>query len=502
MTRRRAAPGLRRAALAVAALLGGAAACSGPGGPAPGAGAPNGTGAGPVGSASATGDTGAPAADPQDRLDDDLARSGGAATVFDTSADAFARAAPNLTVEERRAFVVGNNFFNDNWVTAPASTEGRDGLGPTFNAQSCSSCHSHDGRGQPPTATKPTALGLLLRLSILGPDGQPIDDPAYGGQLQDRSINGVPAEGTIRITTEEVPGAYADGTSYSLLRPRYEIIDTAFGAPSSDLLVSPRVAPPVFGVGLLEAVPEADIVSRADPDDANGDGVSGRPNRVVEPRSGELRLGRFGWKANVASVEAQVAGAFLGDIGITSALHPTQNCPTVQGACAAAPTGGDAELDEHKLQRVTFYNRTLAIPARRAVADPINREGEAAFREVGCADCHVTELRTGPDADIPALAGQTIRPYTDLLLHDMGERLADGRPDFGANGRQWKTPPLWGTGLIKDVNGHTRLLHDGRARGVLEAILWHGGEADAAREQVLKMKKSDRDALVKFVESL
>jgi CxxC motif-containing protein (DUF1111 family) len=432
-----------------------------------------------------------------------LALSGGETTVFDDSKDAFARSAPNLSAQERAAFSVGNNFFNDNWVTAPASTDARDGLGPLFNAQSCSSCHSHDGRGQPPTKADDPELGLLLRLSVPDPaGGAPLPDPVYGGQLQDRSINGVAKEGMIRITTDEVVGTYADGSSYTLARPRYDIVDLGYGPPSPDLMISPRVAPAVFGVGLLEAVPEQDVVAAADPDDANGDGISGRPNRVVDPATGKEALGRLGWKANVATVEAQVTGAFHGDIGIASTLAPGQGCTPTQTACNAAIAGGTPEIDDAKVGRVVFYDRTLAVPARRHVEDPDNAKGAQLFTEIGCAACHTTELHTAKDGPIAALNDQTIRPYTDLLLHDMGEGLADDRPDGAATGTEWRTAPLWGIGLTKTVSRHTRFLHDGRARDLTEAVLWHGGEAAGAQQRFRELSAEDRRRLVGFLESL
>lgn len=433
-------------------------------------------------------------------LIDDPARSGGAATSFDTSTRAFAQFIPTLTREERRAFAVGNSFFNENWVTAPASTEGRDGLGPLFNAQSCSSCHLFDGRGSPPLVDGDPERGLLLRLSVLDDRGQPVPVPHYGDQLQDRAINGVAPEGRIVIAREPITGTFADGTPYELEMPIYSVGDPAYGELPEELLISPRVAPPVFGVGLLEAVPESAILAMADPDDADGDGISGRPNWVLDS-AGELALGRFGWKANVASVNDQNAAAFLGDLGITSSLHPDEVCEPVQLDCLAAPNGGAPELDDHKLQRVTFYTRTLAVPARRDVDDPVNLAGEQTFAALGCSSCHTPVLQTGA-TDVDALSGQTIRPYTDLLLHDMGPDLADGRPDFEASGSEWRTAPLWGIGLTEAVNGHTRFLHDGRARNLTEAILWHGGEAEPARNAFVALSQEQRDELLAFLNSL
>lgn len=391
----------------------------------------------------------------QEPIDDDgdAALSGGVGgTVFDTSPSAFALPLRTLGRRERRAFAVGNSFFNDNWVTAPASTTARDGLGPTFNARSCSSCHFKDGRAQPPRGTDDPERGLLLRLSVPGPGGQPQPVPVYGSQVQDRAISGVSPEGSVAITHVPRRGRYADGTPYTLIEPRYEIAGAAFGPIPADVQISPRIAPVVFGMGLLESVPEKDIVALADPRDAGGDGISGRVNRVPDARSattaelgprGGSALGRFGWKANVPSVEQQTAQAFHGDIGVTSPLFSDQNCPEGQGACAEAPVGGRRpEIDQQRLGRVTFYVRTLAVPARRDVGNPTTARGQQTFEEAGCAACHMPELRTG-ESDVPGLSNQAIRPYTDMLLHDMGPALADDRPDGLATGSEWRTAPLW-----------------------------------------------------------
>ena len=431
-----------------------------------------------------------------------------------TGAQAFAQAVPGLDTDGRRFFSVGNNFFNDNWVIAPSSTEGRDGLGPIFNAQSCSSCHFRDGRAQPPADSDDPERGLLIRISV--PDGDSTaPHPVYGDQFQDRSIPDVPVEGSVEITYDEQPGTYDDGTPYSLAVPTYTLRD-ADGEPlGDDVLISPRIAPPMFGVGLLELIPEEDVVAAADPDDADADGISGRPAYVedVEPgteaeRGGERAeagtevLGRFGWKALAPSVEDQTAAAFRADIGVTNPLRPEQPCTEAQPECLAAPDGGEPEVDDQKLGRVTFYSRTLAVPARRAVGEAETDRGEEAFGSIGCTSCHTSEQRTGVSDTAAALSEQTIRPYTDLLLHDMGDGLADGRPEGDADGSEWRTPPLWGIGLVETVNRHTRFLHDGRARSLEEAVLWHGGEAADAQERFRALPADDRRALIAFLESL
>jgi len=429
------------------------------------------------------------------------AESGGATSVFDATISAFAQPARNLGAGERRDFATGNNFFNDAWVIAPSSTTGRDGLGPTFNATSCSGCHFKDGRAAPP-APGENGPGLLFRLSVpgAGARGEPLVEPTYGDQLQPQAVPGVPAEGKVEISYAEVEGRMADGTPYTLQRPTYTLVP-ALGPVAPGTMLSPRVAPAIVGMGLLEAVPEANVTARADAGDGDGDGISGRPNRVWNSSTQRVELGRFGWKANQPTVDQQVAGAFVGDIGITSRLSPVQNCPPPQALCAAAPSGGEPELDDLKLDRVTFYSRTLAVPARRDVADPVTARGAATFASLGCSSCHTPSMRTGA-SPIPALADQEIQPFSDLLLHDMGPDLADDRPDFEATGTEWRTPPLWGIGLVETVNGHTRFLHDGRARSLEEAVLWHGGEGEAARRRYTELPAPERAALLTFLRSL
>jgi CxxC motif-containing protein (DUF1111 family) len=429
--------------------------------------------------------------------------SGGDTTVFDTSRDAYSRPAANLRQEHRDGFFTGNAFFKRNWVTAPASTEGTDGLGPTFNARSCSDCHFKDGRGAPPESGE-TFSGLLVRLSVAGADdhGGPKPEPSYGGQFNPLAINGVPNEGVVTVEYEALAGQFADGEPYALLSPSYHFPELSFGPMAEDAMISPRVAPSVFGLGLLAALSEETLASLADPDDDDDDGISGRLNQVWDPKSGSIQIGRFGWKANQAGLEQQNVGALLGDIGITSALHPGQDCPPAQSACLSAEHGGEPEIDQQKIDFLVAYANLLAVPARRDVGEPEVLRGKALFARFGCASCHVPRLETGELPGFPEVSGQTIRPYTDLLLHDMGEGLADERPDFLADGREWRTPPLWGLGLSETVNRHTRLLHDGRARDVSEAILWHGGEAEAAQAAFLAASARERAQLIRFLNSL
>ena len=431
------------------------------------------------------------------------AASGGEGTVDLGTRNAFGTSARNLTNLERRDFEVGDSFFTQNWVTAPASTEARDGLGPLSNAQACASCHVLDGRAEPPTGDAEGTPGLLMRTSV--PDEEPWSgpqaDPVYGDQIQDRAVLGVDPEAAVTVDYEETAGSYPDGTPFSLRTPTYTLTDPAYGPLDPDLMMSPRIAPPVFGSGLLEAIPENAVLESADDDDTDGDGVSGRPNYVYDVGAESPVLGRFGWKANVPTVRQQAAAAFNGDLGITSSLFPDETCTEVQVACVAAPSGGSPEIDDERLDKVTFYTSTLAVPVRRNLDDPDVVAGAELFAEVGCEVCHRAAFTTG-DHPVAALADQEIRPFTDLLLHDMGPGLADGRPDFLASRSEWRTPPLWGIGLTETVNNHTTFLHDGRARSLEEAILWHGGEAEAARTDFTELAADDRSRIIAFLESL
>jgi CxxC motif-containing protein (DUF1111 family) len=411
---------------------------------------------------------------------------------------------PTLDTDTRLAFFSGNAFFEQNWVAAPASTSARDGLGPLFNARSCGTCHFKDGRGRPPLAPDEPFSGLLLRLSVDGSDehGAPLPDPSYGGQLQPFAIDDVPVEGSPRVEYELVRGQYADGEEYELQKPTYRIEDLAFGPLSEGIRISPRVAPAMVGLGLLGAIPDARLLELEDPDDADGDGISGKANRVWDVERAQMVLGRFGWKAEQPSVRQQAAAAFLGDLGITSSLFPIQECTPGQAACRDATSGGDPELSDLLLERVQRYSEVLAVPERDDYASAEVLRGKRVFGELGCGSCHVPRHVTGSDFAVAALTEQRIWPYTDLLLHDLGDELSDRRPSFEAEGNEWRTPPLWALRFYSRVNGHDRLLHDGRARGVAEAVLWHGGEAEAAKRRFVEALAEERAALIEFVESL
>lgn len=449
------------------------------------------------------------------------AMSAGASTFTGTpDGNAFSRFSQNLTFEQEADFNIGDSLFTKLWVSSPSSTQASDGLGPLFNARSCQSCHLKDGRGHPPVDANDSAISMFLRLSV-PPRTEAefaalesrqmllIPEPTYGGQFQDLAVPGLQAEGRMVIDYTEEEVVLADGEVVSLRRPTYSVADLGFGDMDPEVMLSPRVAPPMIGLGLIEAIHPGDILASADPDDENGDGISGRPSWVMNDATGELALGLFGWKASNPTVRQQSAGAFSGDIGIStpSAPNPYGDCTNNQDACLAMTSGvqprlGETEAPDPVLDLVTFYASNLAVPMRRDVDDPYVLRGKELFNDVGCASCHTPSYVTSRDAATAAHQFQLIWPYSDFLLHDMGEGLADNRPVGDASGTEWKTPPLWGIGLTQTVNGHTQFLHDGRARSLLEAVLWHGGEAQAARDAVVTMPTDDRTALITFLESL
>ena len=437
-------------------------------------------------------------------------KTGGETTAFATGRNALSSALATLSDPEHARFEVGHSFFNRNWVEAPSSTTARDGLGPHFIARACGGCHLLDGRGAPPPSGE-QPVALLMRLSVpgIGAHGGVVPEPVYGDQFDNAAVQGVKPEGQVTIRQRARPGRFADGTRYTLLQPQYGFAGLAYGPMTAGVMASPRIAAQLAGAGLLEAIPETEILNNVANQAAAGGSVRGQVNRVWDAFANDMRIGRFGWKANVASLAHQTAGAFLGDMGITSATNPNEACTPTQTDCLAAARGGKdgaPEIDDRTFGDVVFYTAALAPAARRNPGDARVRQGRRLFAQAQCEACHRPSYMTGPSPypqfGTDKLAGQRIWPYTDLLLHDMGAGLADGRPDFAASGTQWKTPPLWGLGLIPGVNGHNRLLHDGRARGVLEAVLWHGGEAEAAKQKVLRMSRAERDALVKFLESL
>ena len=433
--------------------------------------------------------------------------------------DAFSHSSANITFEEEGAFKLGNGLFRKLWVSSPSSTQASDGLGPIFNARACQSCHLKDGRGHPPEG-QADATSMFLRLARVAEtteekaavaDHQVLNfaDPVYGRQLQDLAVPGLPGEGKMVISYAEQPMALKDGTVVSLRKPTYSVTSLANGPLAPTTTLSPLVAPQMIGLGLVEQIHPADILARADPDDRDGDGISGKASIVREKKTGALALGRFGWKASAPSVRQQTADAFANDIGISTPDVPRSwgDCTEAETDCLAMPSGvqqrlGPVEAPDPIMDLVTFYSQNLAVPARRDIAKSDVLKGKELFYQSGCISCHTPKFVTRRDAPNKAQSFQLIWPYSDFLLHDLGDGLADGQQVGEATGNEWRTAPLWGTGLTQRVNGHTFFLHDGRASNLTEAILWHGGEAEKSRDAFAALPKDDREALTKFLESL
>ncbi len=392
---------------------------------------------------------------------------GGLTTAKALRGRPYNQSARNLTNAELKRFGAGADVFDQ-------TVDVVGGLGPQFNESSCLGCHL-DGKQQPHDQTSPP--GLLVRVSAAGTDahGAPLAEPTYGLQFQTKAVSGAQVEATISPRFVPVTHRWADGhlsTIFRLdvgLRPQ-------LGPVVKGAEMSVRMAPSIIGLGLLEAIPAATLEAAADPADRNGDGISGRVQRVWDPSTSGTVLGRFGWKAGQATVAAQTTAALSGDLGVT-------------------------EMDADQLADMIFYNRTIAVPIAKDVAAPTTRRGAAVFQNIGCAACHTPTQHAGP-SDLPAIAEQTFHPYTDLLLHDMGPGLSDGRPEFEASGREWRTAPLWGLGRRVEVTGSGSMLHDGRARTTTEAVLWHGGEATAARRAFEGLTDQDRVALLAFLDTL
>lgn len=458
---------------------------------------------------------------------------GGGAGINIDSSESYSKPSSNISASRKGNFFIGNAFFKQPWVVAPASTDARDGLGALFNVAACQSCHIKDGRGHAPVNAEDNADTLLIRLAVpattqaqkqqlANSEIEKIPHPVYGGQLQDRGIEGVAAEAHIAVEWTDVPVKFADGYELTLRKPTFNLTKAGYGEFGEDTMVSPRVALPMIGLGLLEQIPAKAIQSQADPEDKDNDGISGKYNWVTDPRDGKKMLGRFGWKAGQTSLLTQNQGAFAGDMGLTSRIHPDENCTATQTACNNAPTGADDQQDGKKPVEISdeiatfveFYTRNLAVPNRRNADDPLVLAGKQRFYDMGCVSCHTPRYQLPElDEDHQEQSGQIIYPYTDMLLHDMGDELADRtiagkipnkdiQVEFLANSHEWRTPALWGIGLAQTVDSQATFLHDGRARTLMEAVLWHGGEAEETKQKVLQLDEQGRQELEAFLQSL
>jgi len=383
----------------------------------------------------------------------------------------------------RSRFTLGRALFEVPWEPAPGNRPERDGLGPLFHGDSCLACHTAYGRGTVEAGVN-APVPVLLRVSVDGGAA-----PGYGLQLQPRAIPGMTSEGTVHLSSELVE---LDGVEL----PRTVVSVTP--ALPADVQTSLRISPALHGLGLLEAVPDEALAAWADEFDADGDGISGR--LAILP-NGEV--GRFGWKALNHAIADQTAGALLEDMGLTSPLRPTGPCVEGQTACLAAMNAGEPEVPQTVFDDLVFFTQLLGVPTRVDAGTPDILEGKQAFYDAECQRCHRPSLQTSVTAQPIELAAQTIWPYSDLLLHDLGEALADGRPEGGANGNEWRTAPLWALSLsVQTVTGRAGYLHDGRARTLDEAIRWHGGEAASSTRKYLALTQAEREALIRFVESL
>lgn len=408
-------------------------------------------------------------------------RQGGDATVDDRTSEGFSHPIPTLDADQQEQHRLGRGPVAFEWMPPQ--------LGPLFNNVACLACHAGNGRGLSEIGPGPFGSQALIRVSAdegePGVPGGPVPVPGYGTQLQDHAVFGLP-ECTVTLTWVDMPVQYGDGEVVVLRAPRLAVT-TPSGDPLPQMRMSYRQAPPLIGLGLLEAVDDEAIDAAADPDDADGDGISGRTNEVWDSAIELTHLGRFGHKASVATLAEQTAGAFANDMGLSNELFPDPD--------------GMRDVSDLQLQQSVFFITTIAVPAA-APRDDDAWLGRRRFDDYGCAACHTPTLVTGHEAPLAQLENQTIHPYTDLLLHDVGDLLTDTRRDFLAEGVEWRTPPLWGLGLTQKVNPAATFLHDGRARTIAEAILWHGGEALRAREAFRTAGRADREALISFLETL
>ena len=445
---------------------------------------------------------------------------GGKASVSVSGFNSFAAPSANMPVIRRMDFHVGNSFFRHPWVPGVGADISRDGLGPLFSTDTCESCHIRDGRGHAPDDGEFNESSMLARLSVPAKTqaerdmlirGGVIPEPVYGGQLQDRGVEGVPAEGKIKVKYSYHTVRFADGYEVELRKPEFSIEELGYGPMADDVMMSFRITPSMIGIGLLEAIPESALLANEDPEDKDNDGISGRANRVWDIQKNMTSIGRFGWKAGVPTLRQQSAGAFSGDMGLTSSLFPDERCTESQIACEQKVAGDKPDVSDTIMDKVVFYSRNLGVPMRQDAKDETVLKGKKLFHEAGCASCHTPSFRTASMAEQSETAmtviekeqaNQLIWPYSNFLLHDMGPELTDNRPEFLASGREWRTPALWGIGHSQAVNSKAGFLHDGRARTLMEAILWHGGEAKKSKEKVLEMNARQRNALLAFIESL
>jgi len=461
--------------------------------------------------------------------------SAGETSVKSAHASAFSAHSANMTDGKSiLKFHGGNKFFEEPWAQSVGSVSSQDGLGPLFNNNACQDCHIRDGRGHASAA----AMGergtdfnsMLLRASKSAITAQQkeainqslmanVPDTCIGGQLQHQANFGISKEAKQALSYEYQTIQFSDGEQLELRKPIWFV--KANGCEiNDDTVLSARVAPPMIGLGLLALIDKQQIIDQQDINDANKNGISGRANFVWSVADNAVELGRFGWKAGQPTIRQQTAGAFLGDMGLTTDFFTTENCMPQQKDCLTAPSGnGDMagkynyEVSTKVLNKVAFYSSHLSVPQRRNAYAKNVLAGKKVFNEIGCQQCHSESYTTQQSAEFPELSAQKIYPYTDMLLHDMGLELTDFdknsqfvkgdiQVEFLAQANEWRTAPLWGLGLAQTVDPQATFLHDGRARTIMEAVLWHGGEALPHQQAVLSLTKTDRENLIAFLEDL
>ncbi|PAJ75812.1 hypothetical protein CJF42_02925 [Pseudoalteromonas sp. NBT06-2] len=439
---------------------------------------------------------------------------GGQTTLEKLDKRTYIHSSPNLTMDMRMNFWSGFSFFRDPWVAAPASTTDRDGLGPLFNARSCIACHRSGGRGKLENKEIFKPVSVLFRLGNITDVNN--YDPVYGGQIQPKAIRvlhddlpkQVQGEAAVKLQYQYITGLFSDGTEYQLRKPLYELVKLGHNPLNEHTKVSARYAPAVYGMGLLDAIASEDLLQQEDINDENQDGISAKYNRVTDVELGiNDAIGRFGFKALQPTLRQQVAAAFVNDIGITNPIFKYDTCTKSQIKCKVASgfsslKGEALEIPEKFFAQTEYMSKFIAVPMSRDLKSKKAQKGRNIFYQLDCQNCHQPSYITANDYSESKLSGQKIWPYTDLALHDMGPGLADGKVEFLASGSEWRTPALWGIGLQQDIQGFQAYLHDGRARSIEEAILWHGGEAKMAQQAFIKLDKAQRDALIFFLKQI
>jgi len=442
-------------------------------------------------------------------------QSGGETTNITNNRNSFSLPAKNLPEYLIVDFLVGDALFGRIWEDSRfTSNNAKDGLGPFFSARSCEGCHINDGRGHLPEDIygDVDSISVVVHLAKNKIDNykktKNIPDKIYGSQISEFSVEGIPKEADINFSYDYTIGAFENGMIYELRKPKIILSNFNYGEIDRETKFSARVAQPLIGLGLIESIKDEDILVNVDEFDLNGDGISGKANKVWNDISNSHSLGRFGWKASQPTILQQVADALFNDMGLSNPLYTKpSNCTKFQVECSDAIDGNSKEYDgfeisNQQLNLMSFYSMQLGVPARRNIKNKDVIAGKKLFFELSCNSCHTEKFVTGTHSDYDNLNQQTIYPYSDFLLHDMGEGLADSIDEYEASGSEWRTTPLWGLGLTETVSGRKTYLHDGRARNLIEAILWHGGEANRARMEFEKLEKIQINQLVSFLQSL